>query len=250
MPFHLAEAGFGELAVVAVVAFLTSILGGLTGYGVGLILPAFLVPVVGVGGVIPVMSIGMAMTNGSRVFVFRRQVAWRHAGAALILGLPLGFVGAYLYTLLSVKLVGLAVGAFLVASVPIRRLLARREYRLGRRGMVIAGGAYGLVAGGMTGTGLMIMSALMAAGVHGAALVGTDAAIAVVINLAKALVFGTANLIDAELLIFGALIGCCTAPGAFVARQLLARIPIHIHTGFMDALVAVGGALFIWAAFR
>ena len=48
-----------QLALACSVAFSASILGGLAGYGTGLILPVFLVPVVGVGNVIPVMAVAM-----------------------------------------------------------------------------------------------------------------------------------------------------------------------------------------------
>ena len=43
--------------VVALVAFAASILGGLAGYGTGLVLPVVLAPVVGVANVIPVMAL-------------------------------------------------------------------------------------------------------------------------------------------------------------------------------------------------
>ena len=46
----------------------------------------------------------------------------------------------------------------------------------------------------------------------------------------------------------GVLIGLCTAPGAFVARWLLARIPLKVHTAIMEIVVLAGGAGFLWRA--
>lgn len=249
MPFHVADAAWSDLALVGAAAFLSSILGGLSGYGVGLILPVFLAPVVGVAGVVPVMSVAMGITNGSRALVFRRDVAVWAWASALALGLPCALIGAYVYTLLSTRMIAALVGGFLIMSVPLRQFLERRRYRIAVRGVVAAGAGYGLLAGGMTGTGLLLISALMAAGVQGAAVIGTDASVSVVINVAKGAVFGQASLLDAEFVVLGLMIGLCTAPGAVVARWLLTRIPMHIHTVFMDCMVALGGALFVVQGF-
>jgi hypothetical protein len=34
-------------------------------------------------------------------------------------------------------------------------------------------------------------------------------------------------------------------PGAFVARALVARLPLHLHSALLDAVVVVGGAVMI-----
>ena len=79
MNFSLAEA-----ALAAVVAFAASIVGGLSGYGVGLVLPVVIAPIVGVTGVIPAMAIAISLGNGSRVTApdtvpFALWCAARHA---------------------------------------------------------------------------------------------------------------------------------------------------------------------------
>ena len=115
---------------------------------------------------------------------------------------------------------------------------------------MLIGGLHGLLAGGMSGSGLMQISALMAAGVTGGALIGTDAAVSLLINFVKIGMFGGAGLIDLNLLVFGLVIGGATFPGAFPARAILRRMPIRIHTLMMEVLVLGGGASFLWQAFR
>ena len=100
----------------------------------------------------------------------------------------------------------------------------------------------------MTGTGTVLIAILMAAGVQGAALIATDAVISMTMGVAKVVIFGSLERLDAELVAAGLLIGACTIPGAFVARALLARIPARIHTGFMEGIVLAGGAGFLWRA--
>jgi uncharacterized protein len=245
MNFSLTEA-----ALVAAVAFVTSIIGGVSGYGGGLILPIVIAPIVGVSGVIPAMAISMSLGNGSRVLAYWREINWRRAFHTMVTALPLSFVGAYLYTLMSDRTISGVLGAFLLLIVPTRRWLAKKEYVLGTPGLIAISSVYGLISGTMSGAGLMIISALMAAGVTGSALIGTDAASALLINLIKIGMFGGAGLIDLSLLVFGLMMGLATFPGAFVARAIVRRMPIRIHTAMMDALVVLGGANFLWQAFK
>lgn len=235
-----------ELAAACLAAFLASILGGLSGFGTGLVLPVFLVPVVGIVNVVPVMAVAMVLNNGSRVVAFRADIAWPHARRMLVFGLPACALGAWGYTLLAADAIALLLGTFLLASVPLRRALKRAQWQLSPRGERIAGAGFGFFNGGLTGTGVILISLLMATGVDGAALVATDAIVSVIMGLAKIALFGSLAALDARLAATGLLIGLCTAPGAFVARWLLRRIPAGVHAGIMEAVVVAGALALLW----
>jgi uncharacterized membrane protein YfcA len=235
---------------VAVVAFFAAVLGGLAGYGTGLILPIALAPVIGVAPIVPVMAVAMMINNASRVLAFRREIQWSHVRRMWWLGLPACLLGAWGYTRLDARWIALLLGGFLLASIPLRRALQRANLRMGPRGEVVAGGVFGIIEGGMTGTGVILISMLMAAGVQGAALIATDAVISTVMSLAKVLLFGGASRLDASLAIIGVLVGLCTAPGAFVARAILTRLPQRLHLHLMEAVVVCGGVGFLWRAWR
>lgn len=243
-------ASAGELAAAALAAFLGSILGGLSGQGVGLLLPVFLAPVVGIANVVPVMSIAALMTNLSRLAVFWRDLHREQALRVLAGAIPGALLGATVFTWLDARLVSIALGGFLILSVPLRLLLARARYSLRDKGLAVAGCGYGMLAGGMTGTGLFLLSVLMAAGVQGAGLIATDATVSTVINILKMTVFGSAGLFNPGLVIAGLLIGLCTTPGAFVARWLMRRLSLRIHALFMDVVVLGGGAALLWRAWH
>jgi uncharacterized membrane protein YfcA len=102
----------------------------------------------------------------------------------------------------------------------------------------------------MTGAGLLLISTLMAAGLQGAALIATDAIVSVAMGFAKVALFGGVARLDAQLAAAGLLIGLATVPGAFVARWLMARIPLKVHALLMEAVVLIGGAGFLWRAFE
>lgn len=246
--FSLAEVEIATLLLVAFVAFAASIVGGVSGYGVGLILPPVLAPVVGVAGVIPVMAVAMAMTNGSRVLAFRGALDWRPILLVAAGMAPFCFASAYVYTLLPERTVALILGLFLIVSVPLRRRLASAGWQLSARGAVFGGAVYGTLVGTMTGVGPLLLSIMMGLGLRGGALIGSEAAVSMTGSLIKASVFGSADALDLELLVAGLLIGLATVPGAFVAKWLLNRFSPRIHLALMDALVLFGGGSFLWRA--
>ncbi|MBI1244508.1 MAG: TSUP family transporter [Alphaproteobacteria bacterium] len=236
--------------LVAMAAFAASIVGGVSGYGVGLILPLVIVPVVGIAGVIPAMAVAMAMTNLSRVVAFWREIDLPRARLALAGAVPCCVVSSFVYTMLPTTAIAAVLGACLIGSIPMRRALARAGWRVGPRGVVAGGATYGILIGGMTGLGAIVIATFMAAGMEGAALIGSDALVSLFTNLVKVAVFGSRTTLDFDLAAAGFLLGLCTFPGAFVGRWLLRRFPMHVHTAMMDVIVLAGGLGFLWEAWK
>lgn len=242
------DGGAWPLALACLAALAASTLGGLSGFGTGLVLPVFLVPLVGVANVIPVMAVAMLLNNTSRVVAFWHDVRWPQVRRMLAFGLPACVAGAYGYTLLSSRWVALLLGVFLLASVPLRRVLRRAQFQLSPAAQLGAGAFFGFVNGGMTGAGVILISILMSAGIAGSALVATDAVVSVVMGIAKVVLFGRLAALDLELARLGLLVGVFTAPGAFAARALLKHIPAGVHAGFMECVVIAGAVMLIWHA--
>jgi len=134
--------------------------------------------------------------------------------------------------------------------VPLRRLLKRRDVKVGDTGLAVGAVGYGVVVGGTSGSGVILLSLLMAAGLEGAAVIATDAVISVATSVIKISVFGLAGVITAQVLAFAVLIGAVALPGAFLAKTFVERMPLHIHTAILDAVVIAGGAVMIFAAVR
>jgi uncharacterized membrane protein YfcA len=229
-------------------ALAASTLGGLSGFGTGLVLPVFLAPLVGIGNVIPVMAVAMLLNNGSRIVAFRRDIQWLHVRRMLALGLPTCAAGAYCYTLLSSQWIAALLGIFLLLSIPLRRLLRRAQFQFSRGAELGAGAFYGFIDGGMTGTGVILISILMSVGVAGSALVASDAVVSVIMGLAKVALFGRLAALNLELALTGLLVGSFAAPGAFLARAILRRIPAGVHAWIMEAVVVAGALGLLWHA--
>jgi len=138
----------------------------------------------------------------------------------------------------------------LILSVPLRRLLRRHDVRIGDAGLGLGSVGYGVVVGGTSGSGVILLSLLMAAGLEGASVIATDAIISVVTSLIKISVFGLAGVVTAQVVAFALLIGVIALPGAFLAKALVERMPVHIHTAILDIAVITGGVVMILSALR
>jgi uncharacterized membrane protein YfcA len=238
-----------ELALIAGMALIASVVGGVAGYGTGALMPLVLVPMVGAEPVVPILSLSALFTNSSRAAAFRHLVDRRRALIVLAASVPTCALGAWGYTTLTGKGALIVIGGMLIASVPLRRLMRRRGLVLSDRGLAAASFAWGPLAGGTVGSGILLLSLLMAAGLEGAAVVATDAIVSIGIGLTKLVVFGLAGAVTAKVIAIALLIGAVAFPGAFLAKALVSRLPVHVHTAILDAVVAGGGAVMLFHAF-
>jgi uncharacterized membrane protein YfcA len=239
-----------QILLVAAVALFASVIGGLAGYGTGALMPLVLVPLVGAEPVVPIIAISAIFTNLSRVSAYFRYADRRRALIVIAAAALTTALGAYGYTRLTNAGAALLIGSVLILSVPLRRLLRRRAVRIGDVGLGAGAIGYGVVVGGTSGSGVILLSLLMAAGLEGASVIATDAVISVVTSLIKISVFGLAGVVTAQVLALALLIGGIALPGAFLAKAFVERMPVHIHTAILDAAVITGGLAMISAALR
>ena len=238
-----------QFALIAGLALFASIVGGVSGYGTGALMPLVLVPIFGPEPVVPMLAISALVNNASRVGVYHHLVDWRRTLVVLPPALPLCLLGAWGYTRLGGRGAALLIGSMMMLSVPLRRLLKRRGFGLSNRGLMLSSAGWGAVAGVTTGAGVMLLSMLMAAGLQGAAVIATDAVISIGIGMAKVSVFGLAGAVHAREIALALLMGAMAFPGALFARTLVHRIPLSVHTAILDAVVIAGGAVMLFGAF-
>jgi uncharacterized membrane protein YfcA len=239
-----------QLLLVAGVALFASVIGGLAGYGTGALMPLVLVPLIGAGPVVPIIAISSIFTNLSRFVAYVRYADRRRALIVVFAAMLTTALGAYGYTRLTNAGAALVIGAMLISSVPLRRLLRRHDVRIGDTGLGIGAVGYGVVVGGTSGSGVILLSLLMAVGLEGAAVIATDAVVSLATSVIKISVFGLAGVLNAQVLAFALLIGAVSLPGAFLARSFVERMPVHIHTAILDVAVITGGVVMISSALR
>ena len=244
-----AQISIAQLALIAGAALIASVIGGVSGYGTGALMPLVLVPILGPAQVVPIIALSSIFSNTGRAMAFRRLIDGRRVLIVLAGAIPTCVLGAWGYTLLSGRGAALVIGTMLALSVPLRRLLRRRGFKLSDRALGMAAIGYGLLVGGTTGSGIILLSLLMAAGLQGGSVIATDALISIIISIVKLLVFGFAGVMDAQSVAVALLIGLIALPGSFLAKLMVERMPLHVHSAILDAVVIAGGATMAAAAF-
>lgn len=236
--------------LLLVAAFGASFVGGLSGFGTGLIIALFITPIVGAKSVIPVLSVFMTFTNGSRVWFFRKGLHWRPV--VLIAGpaIPASVLGAMLQVRIESQAMQVLLGLILILAVPVRRWLEGRKVAPGNTALILFGAAFGFSSSLILGTGMLIIPMLLGTGLAGGALLATDAAIALIVNLARAIAFGRLDALTTPLVALAVAMGVMTIPGTWAARYIVQRTPIRIHTLAIEALIVVGGVSMIIGALR
>jgi uncharacterized membrane protein YfcA len=243
-----ADVSIYQLLLVAGVALFASVLGGVAGYGTGALMPLVLVPMVGAEQVVPIIALAGMLTNTGRTLAFLRYVDWHRVRLVIAGAIPPCLVTAYGYTLLTGKGAQLVIGTMLMLTVPLRYMLRRRAVVLHNRGLVVGAMGYGAAVGGTVGAGVILLSLLMAAGLAGQAVIATDAVLSILIGGSRLIVFGVAGAITTKTIAFALLIGVVAFPGAFLAKAFVARMPLHVHTAILDAVVLIGGAVMVFGA--
>src|SRR6202044_2197907 len=196
-----------ELVLIVVLAAFSAITGGIAGYGTGALMPLILVPMLGAAPVVPIIAISAMFTNTARMVAFYRGLNWHRAIIALVAAAPTCVLGAWLYTLLTGRGAAMVIGTTLIATVPLRRILKRPGHHLGGKGFAVASAGWGVLMGGTTGAGVIMLSVLMATGLEGAAVIATDAAISVVTGVIKVGVFAAAGVLTPKVIAVGFLLG-------------------------------------------
>lgn len=235
---------------VGAAALVGSLLSALTGSGGAIVLSLVLAPIIGVAAVVQTISVAMLISHVARVGAFRSLIDWPVAGRILLAALPGCLAGAVLYTKLDEAAIALVLGLFLIAVVVMKRVLAEQRFQMGLIGLLTASAIFGFLSGTTIGGGLLLIPILLGAGLAGATLVATDAAVGLTMHLTKTLVFDQAAVLTGEQVRLGLVIGLCMIPGAWLAKALLVRIPLKVHALLLDIVIVLGGLSFVLQALK
>ena len=188
--------------------------------------------------------------NAGRFWFYRTNLDRRMLVLVLAASLPFLVLGTWIYSVLDARALGTVLGLAVMASVPLRRFLHSRQVVLGPAGVAVGSGIFGFAAGMATGTGVILVSLLLGAGLATPAVLATDALVSIVLDLCKAALFQRFDLLDADAFFTGVVIGTASIPGSALAAWLVARLGARLHILFMEALILVGGASMLWHAWR
>jgi len=102
------------LLLVAGVALVASLVGGVAATAPGALMPLVLVPMVGPEPVVPMIAISALLTNTGRAMAFRAYIDYRRTWIVLVAAIPTCIVSAYGYTKLTSAGAMLVIGGMLM----------------------------------------------------------------------------------------------------------------------------------------
>ena len=247
----MAEVGISPTTFILmlIAAFIASLFHTVSGFAGALIMVISLAPILGIKTVVPVVAVSALINNMTRLWVFRRDLVKPIYFSLILTALPGMVIGAFIFVYLSVQTIALALGIFMILSVPGRRLLKNRDVQVGRWGFAAIGPGYGVIAGVTMGAGLMLAPFLLGAGLVGSQIVAMTGAIGVTLNLTKVVVFGASPLLNIPLICVGLILGLCAIPAAYAGRWILQRTSIRVHTILVEVVFVVGAFFFLSQAF-
>ncbi len=242
----LSQLDWHILLLVALAAFATALFHSVAGFAGALLLSVCLAPLIGVRAVVPVVALAMIISNFNRTLLFRTHINWPAYRAIMITALPGMVFGAVVYIFLSVKAIAIVLGCFLLVSIPLRRILKKRNYNVGHRGLSGVGIIYGVIAGTVFGGGMILGPFLLGAGIVGEGIVGIVAVLGLTLNTTKTIVFGVGDVLNAKLVSLGLVVGLCTIPGGMLGKWIVKRSTVSVHTLVVETLMFAGGCYFIY----
>jgi uncharacterized protein len=200
--------------------------------------------------VIPVLAVAGVVINAGRFWFYRASLDRKILVQVLAVSIPFLVLGTWIYSILDVQVLGTLLGVVVIGSIPLRRILKKREIHLDAKGLAVGSSVFGLATGVATGTGVIMVTLLLGTGMTGTAVLATDALISIVLDLCKAALFHRFALLNSEALFTGLVIGVATIPGSALAAWLVTRMHAHLHILFMEALILIGGVSLVVNSWR
>lgn len=244
------DLGAGAIAVLLIVAFVTSMIHGATGIAGGFLLTAAAAPIIGFKLVVPVLSITLLISHSSRALLNLADVDFATYRRIALPAVPAIMLTAWIYGKLSSVVIAFMLGSVVLASIPIRRWCAARKLQPGTKLVTAAAITYGGIAGASIGPGMLLAPVMLGMGLTPTAFVATLATIALTTNLVRSSIYGFSDLLHWPYLALGIMIGLATIPGNWLGRAVLRKITNERHTRLVEWLVILGGLNFFWLGSR
>lgn len=237
-------------AAVLLVGLVAGAVSGVIGTGSSVMLLPVLVHAFGPKQAVPIMAVAAVVGNASRVLAWWRLVDWRAVCAYALPGAPAAALGARTLWALPAHAVDIALGLFFVLMVPLRHWLQRRQWRLRLWQLAIAGAVIGYLTGLVLSTGPLSVPAFAAYGLVKGAFIGTEAASALLLYVAKSLAFAQLGGLPWQVLVQGLIVGGALMAGTFAGKAFVLRLPETLFQRLLDALLLLSGLALLAAAWR
>ncbi len=239
-----------EWLIILPVALVAGTIGGVIGFGAGVIMVPILVLIFGAKAAVPIMAIAALMANGSRVAIWWRHVDWPAASVYSAAAIPCAILGASTYVQLDGDTVELTLGVFLLLVVPFRHWLKHLNIKIKRWHLALVGAAIGFLTGLVASTGPVNAPFFLMYGLTKGAYIATEALGSVAVNVTKTGVFTLGGLATIENVLRGLAVGTGLMTGSLISKRIVEKMQPGDFQFVMDIVLLLAGAAMLVSAFR
>jgi uncharacterized membrane protein YfcA len=232
-------------AILVAGALLGSLVAGVAGFGAGMLLLPLIAWTLGLRATAPVLTVTMFLGNLSRIWWSRGDIDGPVARRFLLGAIPATALGAMFYAGTSTEWLSRIIGLFLIAAVPLRRMLAAHWIRVRLGHFPVVGGAIGLLSALVVITGPVLSPFFLAYGLRRTRYIATEAVCALAMHLTRAAAFSRYALITWDTVVVGATLGSIMFFGSWLARRALERMSERLFLALIEGLLVIMGLQFL-----
>lgn len=237
------------IALIVASAFLASVMGALSGFGVSVVMMPVLAIAIGERDAVPALTVATLVGNLSRVGFNWQGLKWSAAGWYLLGAAPAAAVGGVLFAQAPERLLAALIGTFLLGAVAVRRLRAsaegRRKAAMPETRLTTVGLFTGMVSALVGGAGPLVVPFFLAAGLTKAAFIGTEALAAAGVHAVKLVAYGGARAMSAEALWAGAVAAPSIVAGSWAGKRIVDRVSERTFVIIVEAAMVVASLLLL-----
>jgi uncharacterized protein len=230
--------------VASAAAFGLALLSAVAGFGGGVLLLPVFTALFGLRVAVPMLTLTQISSNVFRVWFNRRAVTWSLVGWFSAGAVPLAVAGGLLLAHAPLGALQRLLGVFLIAVVVWRRLRPQAR-KPSDRSFVAVGAVSGLGSALLGSVGPLTAPFFLAYGLTRAAYIGTEAAGAVTMHLAKVAAYGAGDLLSGRVLLFGLALTPATLLGAWAGKKIVGRTTDRVFVILVEAGLVAAGVLFL-----
>lgn len=238
-----------QAALLGTLGLIAGIMGGVLGFGTTIILMPALVYFYGPMQTIPVIAITATVANISRVLLWWRVIDWRACAVYSLTAIPAVVLGAHTLVSLNERVIQLLLGIFLIALIPVRRWMRRRQFYLKLWQLSLVGAFIGYLTGIVATTGAINTPFFLAYGLSKGAFLGTEAASTLSILFTKGITFHQLGVLNVTAIIQGLLIGSMVMLGSILSKRIVMSLPEKSFMLLMELVMLISGVLIIGMSF-
>lgn len=233
---------------VLLAGLVAGLLSGSLGTGSAIVLAPILVYRFGPKEAVPILAIAAIMNNIGKVTAWRRDINWPCFWAYSVTGIPATILGAKTMLILPAHVLDVALGAFFLLMLPIRRYFTRINRHLALWQVAIGGLVVGYISGIAVSTGPLSVPVFLAYGLVKGGFIATEAACSVFLMITKASTFRSLGALPMDAIIKGLLVGGSVVVGGLGAKIVVERMSLRTFHYLVDGLLVVSGLAMFWAA--